>query len=213
MHFDVSRHVGAVSRKVAGGERDGRPTRIVIAARSIAAPVDDVWEALTDAVRIPRWFLPISGDLRLGGHYQLEGNAGGTIAACAPPSRLALTWEFGGSTSWVNLALVAESVASTWLELEHSALVDEQFLQFWNQFGPGAVGVGWDLSLLGLAEHLERGFAAAPEDNAAWLASANGREFVAGSSEGWRAASVAFGSDGEAARQAADRTTAAYTAG
>ena len=26
----------------------------------------------------PRWFLPISGELRLGGRYQLTGNAGGT---------------------------------------------------------------------------------------------------------------------------------------
>jgi uncharacterized protein YndB with AHSA1/START domain len=42
---------------------------------------------------IPRWFLPIAGDLRLGGRFQLEGNAGGEITECRPPRRLAVTWE------------------------------------------------------------------------------------------------------------------------
>src|SRR5882724_8555264 len=29
------------------------------------------WDAMTNAERIPRWFLPISADLRLSGRYQL----------------------------------------------------------------------------------------------------------------------------------------------
>jgi hypothetical protein len=37
------------------------------------ASQSDLWDAVTNADRIPRWFLPVSGDLRLGGHYQLEG--------------------------------------------------------------------------------------------------------------------------------------------
>ena len=47
-----------------------------------------LWDACTNAERIPRWFLPVSGDLRLGGRYQLEGNAGGTIERCDPPRSL-----------------------------------------------------------------------------------------------------------------------------
>ena len=31
---------------------------------------------------------PISGDLRLGGRYQLQGNAGGEILVCEPPQHL-----------------------------------------------------------------------------------------------------------------------------
>ena len=31
----------------------------------------DLWEALTSAERIPRWFAPVSGDLRLGGRFQV----------------------------------------------------------------------------------------------------------------------------------------------
>ena len=33
------------------------------------AAIDDVWDACTNPERIPRWFLPVSGDLRLGGRY------------------------------------------------------------------------------------------------------------------------------------------------
>ena len=59
--------------------------------------VDDLWDALTSKERIPRWFLPVEGDLKLGGRYQLKGNAGGTITACTPPNHFAATWEFGGA--------------------------------------------------------------------------------------------------------------------
>ena len=45
-----------------------------------------MWDACTDPERIGRWFLPVSGDLRLGGRYQLEGNAGGEILRCEPPT-------------------------------------------------------------------------------------------------------------------------------
>jgi hypothetical protein len=52
--------------------------------------VEDVWDAITSAERIPRRFLPVSGDLRLG-RYQLQGNAGGEITGCNPPRHLRLS--------------------------------------------------------------------------------------------------------------------------
>jgi uncharacterized protein YndB with AHSA1/START domain len=213
MELDLSRHVGAVVREVASREHEGKPARVVIATRSYATDIDDAWDALTNVERIPRWFLPVEGDLRLGGHYQLKGNAGGTITRCEPPRALALTWEFGGATSWVNVHLREEGPESTRLELEHIAHEDPQALQFWDQFGPGAVGVGWDLSLVGLAEHLEAGRTMDHEEGEAWLRSENGKAFVAASSGGWAAASIAWGTDAEAAQAAAERTTAFYTGG
>jgi uncharacterized protein YndB with AHSA1/START domain len=204
--------VSAVTREVASGEREGEQTRVVIATRSFATGIEDAWDALTSAERIPRWFLPISGELRVGGRYQLEGNAGGEILECQPPTRLAATWEFGGGISWIVVTLADEN-GSTQLRLEHTARIDEQSLAFWDQFGPGAVGVGWDLSLLGLAEHLERGFTKSPETELEFSASEEGKAFIAGSSDGWRAASVAFGTDPTAAADAAQRTTAFYTGG
>ncbi|MEZ5138897.1 MAG: hypothetical protein R2711_09075 [Acidimicrobiales bacterium] len=58
-----------VEREVRTGERDGQATRIVVARRRYGTDVDDLWTALTDLERLPRWFLPVSGDLREGGTY------------------------------------------------------------------------------------------------------------------------------------------------
>ena len=100
---------------------------------------------LTASQRIPRWFLPIEGDLKLGGKYQLKGNAGGTITACTPPRQFAATWEFGGGTTWIEVKVAAERGKAR-LTLEHTAIIEDH----WNQFGPGAVGIGWDLAVVGL---------------------------------------------------------------
>jgi hypothetical protein len=77
-------------------------------------------------------------------------------------------------------------------------------------FGPGAVGVGWDMGLLGLHMHLSSGAAVAGEAGAAWMASEEGREFMRRSSEDWGRASIAAGTDEELAKASASRTTAAY---
>ena len=206
----VSEQTGAVSREVASMEWDGKPARVVVATRAYPTAIDDLWNAITDAERIERWFMPVSGDLRLGGRYQLEGNAGGTIDRCEPPRLLAVTWEFGGNTSWVNVVLEAAGDESTRLRLEHIAQESAEGQAFWDQFGPGAVGVGWDLGLMGLAKHIETGGEPLPREEE-FLLTPDGRLFAGQSSEGWRAASVAFGTDPEAAKGAAERTTAFYT--
>lgn len=213
MEFDVGRHVGAVTRRVVSGERDGQPTRVVVAGRSFATHIDDAWDALTSAERIPRWFSPVTGELRLGGRYQIQGNAGGTITQCEPPRRLALTWEFGGGTSWVRVMLSEEEGGTTWLELEHEAMIDPQTEGFWTRFGPGAVGVGWDLSLLGLAEHVESGWDKPPETDTEWTKTDNYKGFADASSDAWRDASIAFGTDPDAAKEAGDRTAHFYKGG
>ncbi|MER5177460.1 hypothetical protein ABT009_03625 [Streptomyces sp. NPDC002896] len=53
--------------------------RTVLVRRTYDAAIEDAWDACTDPRRISRWFLPVSGDLRLGGHYRPEGNASGGI--------------------------------------------------------------------------------------------------------------------------------------
>src|SRR5690606_25633066 len=118
------------------------------------------WDALTNKERLPRWFLPISGDLKLGGKYQFEGNAGGTILACQKPERISVSWEMNGGVSWVDVFLNPGSAGKTELVLEHVALEEGASKEFWDQYGPGAVGVGWDLSLIGMELHLESGGAA-----------------------------------------------------
>jgi uncharacterized protein YndB with AHSA1/START domain len=194
-----------MKRQVVELERDGRAARAVVIERTYDTTAADLWEAITDGERIPRWFLPVEGDLRLGGHYQLKGNASGTVTACEPPSALGLTWEFGGAVSWVDVRVEKDGGGAR-LRLEHVALVDDG--EHWEQYGPGAVGIGWDLGLWGLAEHLRTG-----DDVAAEGGPRPGPEDMAASSEGWCAADIAAGTPEADARARADRTLAAYTGG
>jgi uncharacterized protein YndB with AHSA1/START domain len=206
--IDVVHEISAVQRQVGTRVLPAGQARTVTISRGYAAQVEDVWDALTNKERIPRWFLPISGELRVGGHYQLEGQAGGTIEQCDPPHSFSATWEYGGEVSWIEVRLTAVAAGQTRFELEHIAHVDDVR---WAEFGPGAVGVGWDLGLMGLSMHLASGQRVDPSAVASWMASDDGRQFVAASSQGWEQASIAAGTDPSAARAAAERTTAFYT--
>jgi uncharacterized protein YndB with AHSA1/START domain len=208
--MDIISRVGAVVRAVEGRDHNGKPARVVIATRTYDTDPDDLWDAITNRERLPRWFLPVEGDLRLGGRYQLKGNAGGEITRCEAPRRLDVTWEYGGDMSWVNVTLEPKARDRTLLTLEHIAHVDVK-PEFWDQFGPGAVGVGWDLGLHGLALHIETGKPVDSAENEAWSMSPEGKAFIGASSEGWRKASIAFGTPEAAADAAAARTAAFYT--
>lgn len=206
MRFDFGLHLAAVARSVSSPERDGRPARAVTLSRSYPTTIEDLWDAVTNPQRIPRWFTPVSGDLEPGGRYQLEGNAGGVIEVCEPPSLLALTWVFGEYVSWVKARVSGDEAGGARLTLTHTAPHSEH----WDQYGAGATGVGWELALAGLAIHLGQSDAPKP-DEAEFAASPDGRGFIVGSSEAWREAAVAGGEDPGAARAAAARTTAFYT--
>jgi uncharacterized protein YndB with AHSA1/START domain len=203
-----AKYLGVEFRQYLEREHEGKPARVVVASRTYDTDPSDLWEALTDPERIPRWFLPIEGDLKLGGRYQLKGNAGGTITRCDPPQALDLTWEFGGGTSWVMLRLAPEG-AATRLTLEHIVAASDVD-QHWAQFGPGAVGVGWDLGLLGLARHVDTGEAVSHEDAERWSASAEGKAFARASAHAWADAHVAGGEREDVARGMAQRTAAFY---
>ncbi len=207
--IDVTHQISAVARTVGSRTLAAGEARVVTIAQSYKADVDDVWDACTNPERIPRWFLPVTGELRVGGHYQLEGNAGGTVERCDPPHSFAATWEFGGEVSWIEVSVAPDADGRTRFTIEHVAHVDDER---WAEFGPGAVGVGWDGAVMGLALHLSSGGVVNdPAEVRAWVGSAEGVRFMTESSEAWRAANVAAGEDETAARQAADRTTAAYT--
>ena len=206
--IDVVHQLNAVRRRVGTRTLAAGEARTVVVSQVYDAAVEDVWDACTSADRIPRWFLPVSGELKLGGRYQLEGNAGGTIERCDPPTSFFVTWEFGGQASWVEVRLTAEGTARTRLEIEHIAHVGDDM---WAQFGPGAVGIGWDSIFLGLSQHLSGAPAVDPSNSAAWIASAEGKQFMTLSGARWREAHVASGADETQARELAARVIAAYT--
>jgi uncharacterized protein YndB with AHSA1/START domain len=207
--IDVAQQINAVSREVGTRVFGPGEARIMTMTQTYSADPEDVWDACTNPERIPRWFLPVTGELKPGGRYQLEGNAGGTIERCDPPKSFFVTWEFDNQTSWLEIRVVPEVEGKTRLELEHIAHVSEEL---WAQFGPGAVGMGWDGALLGLAQHLTPGRpSVTPEDAAAWAMSPEGIEFMAMSAERWYEADVAMGTDPKSARAAADRVKSFYT--
>ncbi|GAA0251491.1 SRPBCC family protein [Cryptosporangium japonicum] len=207
---DENELIDAATRGLSNRDVDGRPAKVATISQVYPTDIDDLWEAVATAERIPRWFLPISGELKEGGHYQLEGNAGGTITACDKPHSYAATWEYGGMVSWITVRLTPEGEGRTRFELEHVAHVDDEL---WAQFGPGATGLGWEMGLWGLAGHLAdpSSTPADPAAAAAWVASPSGKAYLERSSEAWAEAAVAAGDDPEAARAAARRTYEAYT--
>ncbi len=206
MDLDLRPHVDAVERSVAYLERDGMPASDVTLTRSFPVTAEELWDAVTNAERIPCWFLPVTGNLELGGRYHLEGNAEGTIIECDKPSRFALTWEFAGWTSWVAVRIDNRGAERASLTLTHTAHLSEH----WDTYGPGAGGVGWEMAMLGLALHLEHPDEPMP-DESFFSTTPEGRAFIASSSQRWGQASTAAGTDPEAATAAANRTTAFYT--
>lgn len=196
-----------VDREVRTGERDGAATRIVVARRTYGTGQQDLWDAVTNPERLPRWFLPVTGELRLGGRYQIEGNAGGSIQRCDEPERFVVTWEYEEQISWLTVALSAVA-DGTVLELAHEAPVDPDF---WAQYGPGATGIGWDLGLLGLGLHVDSGEPVDPMYADDWAATEHGVAFVRLAADGWADAAVADGDDPTAARAAALETVTFYT--
>ncbi|MDC9822408.1 SRPBCC family protein [Devosia sp. ZB163] len=207
MPFDLAAHLGAMSRTVENLERDGKPAKAVIAARTFETDAADLWDALTNQQRLPRWFARIDGDLRLGGRFHVENNASGTITACEPNRHIAGTWEFAGGMSWIEIRLSPEG-SGTRLELTHIAPVDPH----WDKFGPGAVGVGWDLGFMGLARHLAEPQAeVAMEAVQGWFGSDEARQMIRSASDGWGSAAIKAGENDDHALAAAEATRQFFT--
>ncbi|WP_308193794.1 metalloregulator ArsR/SmtB family transcription factor [Microbacterium sp. SS28] len=212
---DVNAQIDAVERGVETTDRDGEAVRVQRLVQEYRATLDDAWDAVTSADRIPRWFLPVSGDLRVGGRYQFEGNAGGEILECSPPvdgaAAYRATWEFGGGVTWVTVRVTETGPERTRVELEHVARVADVPDELWAQFGPAGTGIGWDSGFLGLALYLGSAVdGPTPEEGQAWMLSDEGKAFTRRSSEAWAAAHAADGADPEVAARAAAATAALY---
>jgi uncharacterized protein YndB with AHSA1/START domain len=176
--IDIANQIDAIHRQVgkqttADGESVG-----LLLRRTYEAPIDDVWNALTEPDRVKRWFMPVSGDLRAGGSFQLEGNASGEILECQAPRLLKVT--FGGPTSIVELRLSSGEAGATVLEFEHRVPIE--------MAGSGAgalyVGPGWDGALLGLGLYLD---GEVSDDPVAAASSPEAQEFSKQSVAAWSA--------------------------
>jgi uncharacterized protein YndB with AHSA1/START domain len=116
-----AKQIGAISREVSRQYTESGETVAVTVQRRYDADQADVWQAITDPERVRRWFLPVTGDLREGGNFQLEGNASGDIMTCEPPRHLMVT--FGGESSIVDV-LLSDDGQQTLLKLTHSVPIE-----------------------------------------------------------------------------------------
>jgi uncharacterized protein YndB with AHSA1/START domain len=147
MTIDLAEQIGATSRQVEQQHSEAGEIVTVTLERRYPAEVADVWQAITRPERVRRWFLPLTGDLRPGGNFQLEGNAGGDIMTCEPPHHLLVT--FGGESSIFDLLLTGDG-EQTLLRLTHSVPLELAG----STAGALYVGPGWDGALLGIALYL-----------------------------------------------------------
>ena len=145
---DLISELAAVHRTVAHDKADGDEVVRVTMRRRYSTDAADLWSALTEPERIARWFMPISGDLREGGSFQLEGNASGDILTCDPPSTLRAT--FNGPESIVTVTLTPVRDTETELQLDHTV----PLAMAQNVAGALFVGPGWDGAFLGLGLYI-----------------------------------------------------------
>jgi uncharacterized protein YndB with AHSA1/START domain len=202
MIIDIANQIGAISREVARQHTVGGETVAVTLQRRYDADQADVWQAITDPDRVRRWFLPLTGDLREGGNFQLEGNASGDIMTCEPPRRLMVT--FGSESSIVDVQL-SDDGQQTLLKLTHSVPIELA------GSGAGALYVapGWDGALLGLALHLA---GEVTEDPVAAANSPEVQDFSVSSISQWVAAIEASGTADAEAISAAQQISLAQFA-
>ncbi len=207
--MDYSNALGIEYRVVKDAEYEGQPVRIVSGSRTYDAEIEELWDAVTNADRIPRWFAPITGELKLGGRYQLEGNAGGKITRCDAPTALDITWEYYGNVSWVTVRLESFS-DGTRLTLEHLMGKDEASEEHWKKYGPGATGVGWELGFLGLGLYLMSGEPVVESESNIWMGSSAGKAFIEKCAKEWGEAHICAGEDRDIAEAMAAETAAFY---
>ena len=158
--IDLANQIDTIQREVGTRSTETGDVVSVLLRREYAAAIGDVWDAITDPERVKRWFMPVSGDFREGGDFQLEGNAGGRILRCDPPRLLRTT--FGDESSLVELRLAADADDATILELEHTV----PMAMAGSSAGALYVGPGWDGAVMGLGLYLTGDFTGDPVEAA-----------------------------------------------
>lgn len=94
------------------------PARVAVFRRTYDAPVADVWDACTNPDRLRRWYVPVTGELRLGETFQQAMMGSGVVQRCEPPHLLHLV--LAGGADEIELRLTPTDAGATTLELQHA---------------------------------------------------------------------------------------------
>ena len=117
--------------------------------RRFDAPIEAVWAAITKPAQLAKWEGRVSGDLRVGGEFHLEGNAHGAILTCREPHQFAVIWDSTGDPTELDVRLAEAPDGGTLLELEHVAVIPDEYVA-----GVGQFASNWELGMYLLDEYL-----------------------------------------------------------
>ena len=130
--------------------------KIVVIERTYEAPIEIVWEAITDKDQMRQWYFDVSDfKAEVGFQFQFsaEGNGKTYVHKCEvvevkPITRIAYTWSYEGyiGQSLVTFELFSEDKEKTRLKLTHSGL--DTFPKDTSEFSQDNFNEGWE-SILG----------------------------------------------------------------
>ncbi|GAA3923464.1 SRPBCC family protein [Microbacterium invictum] len=113
-----------------------------------ATGIDDLWDAVTTRDRLARWMADYTGDLRLGGTWEVASSDGegtwgrGTITACDAPRSFTTTWHATGEEPTELVVRLEPVDGGTRLLLEHTGIQSIFY------------GAGWQAYLEQLTRHV-----------------------------------------------------------
>lgn len=101
--MNIADEINKVIRKIT---TSGESHQVVL-ERAFDTDATELWNACAHPQRLSRWFEPVCGDLTLGGRYTLtRSGTEGDILRCEPTRHLAITWEYQGDVSHVDVDLI-----------------------------------------------------------------------------------------------------------
>jgi uncharacterized protein YndB with AHSA1/START domain len=150
--------------------------RVAVFTRTYETTVEDLWDACTNPERLSRWYVPITGDLRVGGEFQQVNMGSGTILICDPPHLLKLS--LGGGVDELELRISSGAETGTaGLELQHATTLDSHDIGGQIYDAIFCMGGGYYPRLLALEQHL-RGTLPDSYDSAAFHLNPDMRETI-----------------------------------
>jgi uncharacterized protein YndB with AHSA1/START domain len=135
-------------RAISAGE-----ARVAVFTRTYETTVEDLWDACTDPERLRRWYVPVTGDLRVGGTFQQVNMGSGTIEVCDAPTLLKLSLGGGADEIEVRLSPGADEGTAV-LELQHATTFDSHDIGGETYDAIFCMGGGYYPRLLALDQHL-----------------------------------------------------------
>jgi uncharacterized protein YndB with AHSA1/START domain len=127
--------------------------RVAVFTRIYPTTVEDLWDACTNPERLRRWYVPVTGDLHVGGSFQQVNMGSGRIVVCDAPRLLKLS--LGGGADEIELRLSPGPQSSTTtLELQHATTLDSHNIGGQMYDAIFCMGGGYYPRLLALHQHL-----------------------------------------------------------